>query len=172
MKRGGGGRCVNVRSGHGAKGHQLENGKVLAVGEYQSRFSVESFQDTFRDKVYNNLVLLLEKLQTADLKNDSEDQAAARIHRDAVLTRFYEHVGGAAKFVSHSACFSCLVAPPEHSLPCGHILCTPCLKAFGIYRGKATVEIQACPLHPSRSVSWRIQLKPSSAGVRVLTLDG
>ena len=29
-----GGRCVNVRSGHGAKGHQSKSGKLLAAGEY------------------------------------------------------------------------------------------------------------------------------------------
>ena len=166
---------MNVRSGHGTKGHQLENGKVLAVGEYQSRFSVESFQDEFRDKAYCHLVQLLEKLQMADLDSDLEDEVAARIHKDTVLTRFYEHVGGAEKFKSYSACFSCLVASPEDSLPCGHILCTPCLKAFGVNRGKVSIEIAACPLHPTRgvgSIPWRAQLKPLSAGVRILTLDG
>ncbi|EHK96973.1 hypothetical protein M7I_7298 [Glarea lozoyensis 74030] len=43
-----GGRCVNVRSGHGSKGHQFKNGKVIAVGNYESSFSAESFQEVFR----------------------------------------------------------------------------------------------------------------------------
>ena len=175
IKSGGGGRCVNVRSGHRSKGHQLENGRVLAVGEYQSRFSFASFYLDFRLRVYYHLVQLLEKLKLTDLDNDLEDQAAAQIHKSAVLASFYQHVGGAENFKSHSACFSCLVSPPEHCLPCGHIICTPCLKAFGENRGRGLIEIRACPLHLPKGagiIDWRVQLKPLYAGARILTLDG
>jgi hypothetical protein len=41
------GRCVNVKAGHQSKGHQLVNGRVLAVGEYglpsQRRIIATSF---------------------------------------------------------------------------------------------------------------------------------
>src|SRR5213083_1251612 len=60
-----GGRCVNVRSGHNTKGHQLRNGRVLAVEAYISSFSPESFRATFRDLIYKNLASLLRKLQNA-----------------------------------------------------------------------------------------------------------
>lgn len=167
---------MNVRSGHGAKGHQLENGKVLAVGSYLSSFSADSYQNVFRDKVYYHLVQLLAELQKKNLSEDTEEQAAAQIHRETVLTQFYKHVGGAEKFKSHSACFCCLVAPPQHPLPCGHILCTPCLKANSLSHRKSVIEIQGCPLHTTRGHStpdlYRVTLKPDAAGVRVLTLDG
>lgn len=76
---------------------------------------------------------------------------------------------------SHSACFCCLFEPPEHALPCGHILCTPCIKDYGQLRSKTEVEIHGCPIESRvvhRYQTWRIHLKPETAGVRILTLDG
>jgi hypothetical protein len=175
VKPGGGARCVNVRSGHGAKGHQGPNGRVLAVGQYQSNFSAEAFQTEFRQRVYFNLVRLLNKLPVASRNAESEEQAAAYIHRDSVMASFYKHVGGAERFISHSVCFSCLCSPPQHALPCGHIICTPCLEAYGKRRRRMTFELHGCPLHPyywNNTQSWAVTVKPSPAGIRMLVLDG
>ncbi|KAI9759344.1 MAG: hypothetical protein M4579_002402 [Chaenotheca gracillima] len=169
------GQCVNVRSGHGAKGHQLKNGKVFAWGSYQSLFSVETHQEIFRNHVYRNLVQLLDDLRVSAKRSHSEEATAAAIHQKAVMDPFYRHVGQADGFISHSTCLSCLMSPPEHLLPCGHVLCTPCLKAYGIVRKKVEVELRACPLHKAQTdwmVPWIVTLKPSTAGVRILTLDG
>jgi predicted acylesterase/phospholipase RssA len=178
IKPGGGGRCVNVRSGHGSKGHQLQNGKVLAVGEYVSRFSFDSHQDEFQLNVYTRLDQLLQLLHAKiEEEQIAEDRAAADIHKETVMTHFFERVanGHNDKFISHSACFCCLFEPPEHALPCGHVLCTPCLKAYGHVKNETLVEVFECPLEPLKRElhqAWRVSLKPPSAGVRVLSLDG
>ncbi|KAI9701837.1 MAG: hypothetical protein M1836_001181 [Candelina mexicana] len=79
------GRCVNRRSGHNSKGHQLKNGKVIADGGYQSDFSADTFGDEWRSLIHNNLKHLLERLRDECKNSDSEEQAASDIHRNAVL---------------------------------------------------------------------------------------
>lgn len=169
-----GGRCVNVRSGHGSKGHQFKNGKVFAVGSYESKFSVESFQETFRYLVFTFLKHLLGELQKNVSKSKTEEQVAAQIHKFKVIKPFYEHIsqGGTPGLISHSTCFACLMASPEHALPCGHIICTPCLLAYGQRLDRDEIEITSCPLHSGRVSRWIVYLKPDAAGVRVLSLDG
>jgi len=178
VKPGGGARCVNVRSGHGTKGHQLKNGKVLAVGNYICRFSFEKYRETFNFDVYSQLTESLKMLHTkVHNSGEPEADAAAEIHRDSVLKHFYNHTAkaGAESFISHSTCFSCLFEPPEHALPCGHVLCTPCLRAYGRSRERSVVEIDGCPLESlsnPRTQTWKVIMTPADAGIRVLTLDG
>jgi predicted acylesterase/phospholipase RssA len=171
------GRCVNVRAGH-TKGHQLKSGQIFATGQYISSFSPESYRMTFRNNIYSNLAQLLHKLQEAtQTAKQSEMQEAANIHRSLVLCNFYKHLGGTKRFDSHTACLSCLISPPEHPLPCGHVLCGPCVRAFGTMRGRTVIEMKDCPLHPDESdghfeTRWPITIKPPGAGSRILTLDG
>ena len=184
VKPGGRARCVNVRSGHSTKGHQLKNGKVLAVGDYVSRFSFEGYQEIFRFDVYSQLNQSLQELHSkVRVGGEIEAQAAAGIHKDTVMKHFYKHAeqakaaseAGAAPFISQSTCFSCLVEPPEYALPCGHILCAACIRAFGRARAKNVVEINECPIESltrPRNHPWKVFLKPADAGIRILTLDG
>lgn len=143
-----------------------------------SRFSYENHHEEFQTNVYSHLDLLLKALQERVQAGDiPEDVAAAEIHKEKVMTHFFEHVsqGQTWQLISHSACFSCLFEPPEHPLPCGHIICAPCLKAYGHSKSKNVIEISECPLEGlsrSRSQPWKVSLKPPSTGVRLLTLDG
>jgi hypothetical protein len=167
-----------VRSGHGSKGHQDKNGRIFADGDYQSEWSFEVLQQEFQCNVYFRLEELLELLNTKKSKGGKEDSLAAEIHRDDVMAWFYRHVSSGRKtekYNSHSVCFCCLSEPPEHALPCGHVLCTDCVKTYGERRNKIEIEMQGCPLETTSTQlyqSWRIYLKPESAAVRVLTLDG
>lgn len=148
------------------------------MGSYVSHFSFSDYQVKFQNDTYSRLDGLLNLLHSR-LKNDdeSEVQAAAGIHKGTVLDNFFNHTarGRTTSFISHSTCFSCLFEPPEHALPCGHVLCTPCLIAYGKFRGKTVVELNGCPLETlitPRRTSWKAVLKPAAAGTRILTLDG
>ena len=164
--------------GHGSKGHQRQNGKVLAVGGYISSFSFGVFRKEFQDLIYTRLDNLLKLLSSRIEEDDQpEAQVAAEIHKDKVMVHFFDHSarGRLNSFISHSTCFSCLFEPPEHALPCGHVLCTLCLRAYGRCRGKTEVDIKGCPMEKPisrRHQSWKVLLKPAAAGIRILTLDG
>lgn len=148
------------------------------MGGYISTFSFLNNQEQFQRNVYSRLSELLKLLHERLEKDDeSEVEAAVAIHKSSVLDHFFHHTarGQASKFISHSTCFSCLFEPPEHALPCGHILCTPCLRAHGKSQGKMVVEMTGCPMErliTPRHQVWRVIIKPAAAGVRVLTLDG
>jgi hypothetical protein len=172
-----GSRCVNVRSGHGSKGHQLRNGKVLAVGDYVSLFSFDNNHEDFQNAVYFYLEELLQHLRQRMRNGDSQDAASADIHKDLVMARFYSNMARdeASAFHSHTVCFSCLFEPPQHVLSCGHILCTPCVKSYGHRKSKTLIELDECPMetHSScRNFPCSVYLKPATAGVRILVLDG
>lgn len=74
---------------------------------------------------------------------------------------------------SNKTCFACLARAPEHSLPCGHSLCDPCTVMRGSSSSKNpwTFVIEVCPLCKSNK-STIIKLKPPTAGVRILSIDG
>jgi hypothetical protein len=175
-----GGRCVNVRSGHGAKGHQLKSGRLLEAGQYCSSFSFESYKQSFQDTIYQKLVLLSERVR--ERKNESvssmnEEQAAAEIHQELILPQFFERVsrGNPQAFTSHTVCFCCLFEPAEHPLPCGHIICSPCIKTYGSIHLNRYVEISQCPMEQKERrfrQPWKVLFKPSNCGIRILTLDG
>ena len=143
-----------------------------------SRFSAEKFANKWKNMIHHDLELLLQRLHKESSDAEYQEQTAANIHRTAVLDPFYRHVGFSDRYVSHSTCFVCFVASPQHALPCGHVLCTQCLQAFGASRTtrKWVVEIDTCPLLHQQPQNWtkpwQIAFKPVTAGVRVLTLDG
>lgn len=176
-------RCVNVRVGHQSKGHQSKDGKVFAAGDYVSSFSFNAYYKDFRNTVYSCLVALLDELAPRVQEGTAEEAAAAAIHKEMVITNFFAHITTASHNLSvnegflhsHSACFCCLFGQAEVQLPCGHIICTPCLTTYGKPNGEAGYEIDGCPIEGPigfRQSTWRIQLKPKLAGVRIMTLDG
>jgi hypothetical protein len=175
--RGQGGRCVNVRSGHGAKGHQSKSGKLLAVGDYVSRFTFDGSRGKFQNDTYEKLVSLSARVREKEHLNTPTVQAAATIHRELVLPSFYAHAsrGDVKTFVSHTVCFGCLIQPPEHALPCGHIICTSCLVMHGRKYPDHHVELSSCPMESASKrfrSTWKVYLKPPKCGIRVLALDG
>ncbi|KAK5102797.1 hypothetical protein LTS08_003597 [Lithohypha guttulata] len=168
------GRCVNVKAGH-KKGHQSRKGEVLGTTAYQSSFTASAYRHEFLDDIYAHLNELLEDLAAESKSMASiEQEVAARLHRTKILGPFFRHLGGAQKFISHSACLACLVGPAEYSLPCGHVLCKPCLTDFGNVKGPTLVEMRFCPLHDNETshFRWPVTIVPPNAGIRILTIDG
>jgi hypothetical protein len=171
-------RCVNVRSGHSAKGHQMQSGRLAGVGHYKSTIQCdEPTKRKFQELVYEKLVISYVMTRRRTSSSKAEDRAAAEVHCEYVLPHFFAHVTkhDPGTFVSHTVCLSCLFEPPEHALPCGHIICTPCLRSFGYCSESSRVAILHCPLEPKTNrfiFPSEIYLKPPGCGIRILTLDG
>ena len=168
-------RCTNVYFGHNdTKGHQNAKGKVIATGNY-----IPSFH-------YNNdlsrwiqcLEREIEKIEQAKASNRPglfrADDITPALHARNMQT-FYHNIGHASNFISHFTCFCCLREVPLHPLTCGHVLCTPCVRSYGLPRESGLTEISECPIclpGESSPQSSIIQFKPDLAGARVLCLDG
>ena len=176
-------RCALVREGHGSKGHQKADGKLLAPGNYTSDFDIAKTTRNFNDNLIQVIGDVQRKLEQKRLQRakdnssyDDDDEQAAIAELHGLQTKaFFDRVGNVDNFVSHLACFSCLRELPEHPLPCGHVLCTPCIEACGKRHGKSTVLLESCPLHSDANSwisPWEINIKPQYAGVRILSLDG
>ncbi|KAK5175711.1 uncharacterized protein LTR77_000850 [Saxophila tyrrhenica] len=171
-------QCQLVKARHQPKGHQDDQG-IIAAGDYQAAFD-SSFLPRWKgqlrsavESLHRDFSYELEQASHEDTNAIPEERIALDLHIE-YLNHFFEAVGPAGSICSHSTCFCCLMDVPEHPLPCGHVLCTACIKAYGKQQ-KSTVLMSCCPLH-RESTSWArpapIKFKPQGAGVRVLALDG
>lgn len=127
------GRCVNVQKRH-QKGHQNDKGQIIGTGAYESDFTFDSFAEEWLQLLQKHLSKFQQNVdqQEAHISSPNEIQATTQLHCNNVNS-FYQSLGGAQLFISHSACFCCLREIAEHALPCGHVLCTPCIKGYGKY---------------------------------------
>lgn len=171
------GQCCNVRSGHNPKGHQNKQGRIIGNGDYESNFNALFFRPVWEQLLKASLA----QVQTSSFKlgqefpDRNELQVAALIHQERLNELYSNVLGAATNFVSYSACLCCLRELPEYELPCGHVLCFPCVQIYGIRTSRTTIEISRCPLHVRDLISsppWVVTTKPRYAGARVLCLDG
>ncbi|RPA90945.1 FabD/lysophospholipase-like protein [Choiromyces venosus 120613-1] len=68
-------------------------------------------------------------------------------------------------------CFFCLKKRPEYSLPCNHALCEGCIRHLASQNIPTIYTMHSCMLC-AETFNCSYQLKPPTAGVRILTLDG
>ena len=76
---------------------------------------------------------------------------------------------------SSEMCFACLTRPSQIFLPCECSLCEHCCQSLAISTPKPTTikAFKSCPLCRSiYSMDSHIRLPPSTAGHRILELDG
>ncbi|PWW72373.1 hypothetical protein C7212DRAFT_348296 [Tuber magnatum] len=75
---------------------------------------------------------------------------------------------------SESTCFACFSHKPKRLLPCGHTLCKDCVVTFGDagLEQPYTFRLKTCILCGSTTTSFHIQIKPPTAGIRLLCVDG
>ncbi|KAK4897196.1 hypothetical protein LTR27_005089 [Elasticomyces elasticus] len=171
-------QCMLVKARHQPKGHQDEKG-IIAAGDYEAAFDsgfAHQWKAQLRaaiEGIHRDFSYELEQASHEDTQAIPEESIALELHGE-YLNQFFEAVGPAAAICSHATCFCCLMDVPEHPLPCGHVLCTACIKAYG-KTSKASVALPCCPLH-REATRWAkpavIRFKPIGAGVRILSLDG
>ena len=106
-----------MRPGH-VKGHQDVNGKVIDGGSYQSNFWPDKFVSKWHEILKQDLEQINTELQNRKrIEGKDEEPLAAVLHQSNTV-QFYSDLGPASHYISHSACFSCLVRElPEHPLP-------------------------------------------------------
>lgn len=161
--------CANTFSGH-AKGHQNANGKMLAEGAYDCSFSYGNDLYTWTQR----LECEINNIQVS--QNNAEPsvkikKSIATMHLQNIKT-FYKKMGSASNFQSHCTCYCCLRETPVHPLACGHILCSPCVRTYGIPKDRVYMEMLSCPICQVQGSSCLIKFMPPLAGVRILCLDG
>ena len=160
-------------------GHQDSLG-IIAAGDYEAAFDSSfllQWKSQLRaaiESIHRDFSYELEQAsQIDDTQAIPEERIALDLHIE-YLNHFFESVGPATAICSHATCFCCLMDVPEHPLPCGHVLCTACIKAYG-KQTKSLVALTCCPLH-RESTKWSkpalVKFKPAGAGVRILSLDG
>ncbi|KAF2441827.1 hypothetical protein P171DRAFT_418623 [Karstenula rhodostoma CBS 690.94] len=170
-------QCVNVKERH-SKGHQNKRGHIIGTGPYEAYFTFDNFMEDWAHHLRASLTDFQNTLSSKRMMSPSVDevQIVSKIHH-ANLNKFYSRLGGAQCFVSHTTCFCCLRELAEHALPCGHVLCTPCIKGYGKPHSdlSGSFTVASCPLHEFDTIfpeAWDVHFKPPLAGVRVLSLDG
>lgn len=74
---------------------------------------------------------------------------------------------------THNTCLFCLRRKPEHVLTCGHAICDVCVRIYGsmIPGNESKYVISKCILCAKKG-SLTTRLKPVTAGVRILSIDG
>lgn len=169
-------RCVNTQQGH-ARGHQDSDGRFIWDGPYESadNFTEQTFEQEWHKMLESNLDLTRErmsKMMRGEIAME-EQSAATELHLERI-NEFYSHLSARTNYANHAACFCCLREFPEHPLPCGHVLCTPCVRSFAHRKNTLSYTMEWCPLHRHElwDEEWEIAVKPDLAGVRILTLDG
>jgi hypothetical protein len=174
------GRCINVASAH-TKGHQSLTGNILD-GEFISSFSVDVYLPTWCEDIreaVRDISLHLQERIERDTGGATEERHFLKKHSENT-ERLFQKVGNADEYQSHSTCFCCLMRVPYHALPCGHVLCTRCIKDYGQPTNQGdnrfVYRMDFCPLHEQQTRrKWQgpciVRFKPDHAGIRILCLD-
>ena len=169
-------RCANVYFGHASKGHQNKDGKLLESGGFRSSFHYNNELGNWIQGLEHEIMQMQEKKDRALLDGPdlNSEEITSKLHLENIRY-FYTQIGSAINFTSHSTCFCCLREIPVHPLSCGHVLCTPCVRSYGMSKERGSIEMIECPIDSAEErwlESCLVQFKPPLAGVRILCLDG
>ena len=99
------------------------------------------------------------------------DSYAAQVHKSTLESRVVRSCRQAMQ--SNLFCSICSVRRPEHVLKCRHTVCDFCTRIFGNLDTSEEYSylFQTC-LCCGRPADLLIRLKPPTAGLRIMTLDG
>ena len=102
------------------------------------------------------------------LASTNRSVSTARVHDENIKKKILQW----SVLRSNKTCLSCLRRQPEHTSSCGHASCDVCIQLFG-----KLLPLKEYRYHVERCVlcgvgSLTVNLKPPTAGVRILTIDG
>lgn len=111
------------------------------------------------------------KLAATARKKDGRKDWALRQHMKTLKELQYRI--DPKVLISAEICVSCLTGPPQHVLGCGHTLCDLCVRRFAnVVSGEESCYLlETCAICETRA-DLTIHLKPATAGVRMLNIDG
>lgn len=77
-------------------------------------------------------------------------------------------------FNNAKSCYTCLARMSDSKLECGHTICSICIQIFGVKSifGRYSYTLKDCLLCRSNTGGFILTLKPPTAGVRILSIDG
>lgn len=167
--------CINSKLSHG-KGHQKYSGKIIAIGPFMDPPDLGDFGSEWLNMTREHFVQIESSAQEArteaGMRSSTREKVVYELHRQHLM-RFFGDFGD--HIPDRYSCYGCLMEVPQHPLPCGHMLCTSCVRMFGRSTDETTVTIDFCPFD-SKSVRnvnpCSIRFKPDFAGIRILSLDG
>ncbi|KAI1422633.1 hypothetical protein F5Y12DRAFT_799440 [Xylaria sp. FL1777] len=169
-------RCVNLKNAH-SKGHQSKGGYIEG-GEWKCEASFENLQEQLKKHLLDEFKKIVPTFNLQQGNINREEGHLREVYKChiRIINEVYCKFGDGLSLSSHSTCFSCLIECPEHVLPCGHIICTPCINAVGTLLGGGFTKLDRCLLkhwdETRGATPYLASIKPDQAGVRILTLDG
>lgn len=133
--------------------------------------SLEKYRLTMNLSKPNIDIVSLIRFNMGELYYEFEEFGSSKelhLHR---LTNLY---GKFAFPPSGESCFSCLQHKPMYCLPCGHWACQICIKIFYSCSSKDPwlFCVDKCILCGLDTAGLRIRVKPDTASIRVLSIDG
>ncbi len=107
--------------------HQGTISQALLSKENEITFTLEFTLDS--NISFTSWLAVLDEVSRKQVQQQRCIEAILRSssvsHRTEAAINLHDHDH------DHSACWCCLFEAPEHVLSCGHVLCTPCVKAYG-----------------------------------------
>lgn len=100
---------------------------------------------------------------------DQGFETAAQLHANNLRSSSSQW----SQLQSHRTCIFCICRKPEHVLTCEHAICDKCVLIFGspVIGKEHWFEVHSCPFCLTKG-RLMATLKPKTAGVRILSIDG
>ncbi len=95
-------------------------------------------------------------------------KTAIEIHQETIGSLAIDWV----RIRSNTTCFFCLRRPPENMLSCGHAMCDVCVRNIGDETMNFDHQYQVDNCILCHSGKLLVGLKPFTAGLRILSVDG
>lgn len=128
---------------------------------------------TLKSSRYRDDLVLLLRTQLVSLIEQRFVQKSKTLCSDPRAKLLAEFQPWLAVRKPHMVCLACMQAEPEHKLTCGHLICERCFTGVGTCSEMDPhfYKLDCCPFC-SQFCQAAVRVKPATAGLRVLSVDG